>query len=349
MQKPKVADSKKENYIRDKGGCDSAVLKQKYAVRITDSVKNTIHGDVHNDPVAKQYIPQARELKILPQENIDPIGDAPHSPIKGIIHRYPDRVLFKPADVCAVYCRYCFRREAVGPGANILNAKERAAAINYIRDHEAIREVILSGGDPLILAPRQLADIFEQLDGIEHVHSIRIHTRVPIADPKRVTKAMIETLASSKKPLYIVLHINHAQEISDIVKDTIKSIHATGCTLLSQSVLLKGVNDNADTLENLFRALVAINVKPYQLHHPDMAPGTSHFRLSIKRGQAIMSELQGRLSGIALPNYMLDIPGGYGKIPLTTNYLQQLENGQYIVEDPHGQTHHYPPEGERYE
>lgn len=348
MAELKHTSNNTQNYITEKGGCDSAVLKKKYAVRITDAVKKTIKGDVHSDPIAKQYIPQAQELKILPQENIDPIGDDVHTPIKGIVHRYPDRVLFKPANVCAVYCRYCFRRENVGPGADILNAAEREAALDYIRNNKDIWEVILTGGDPLILGPRQLGEILDELEKIEHVQVIRIHTRIPIADPDRMTDKLLNTLKRSK-PLYIVAHINHAQEITPRVSETLQTLHKNGCTLLSQSVLLKGVNDNADALEDLCRALIRLNVKPYYLHHPDMAPGTSHFRLSIKRGQSIMQELQGRLSGIALPTYMLDIPGGHGKVPITPDYLSSLENEKYIVVDPNGITHHYPPEGENYD
>lgn len=348
MTKLKTIDLQKQNYIQQKGGCDSAVLKKKYAVRITDAVKKTIKGNIENDPVAKQYVPQSQELKILPQEDIDPIGDEEHTPVKGIVHRYPDRVLFKPANVCAVYCRYCFRREKVGPGADILNAAERKDALNYIRNNKDIWEVILTGGDPLILSPRHLNEILNALEEIKHVQVIRIHTRIPIADPERMTKKLTETLKRNK-PVYMVVHINHAQEISGPVTKTLKALHESGCTLLSQSVLLKGINDNPETLEELFRTLIGVNVKPYYLHHPDMAPGTSHFRLSIKEGQKIMSTLQGRLSGLCLPTYMLDIPGGHGKIPITPGYLQHIRDGQYIAEDPKGITHHYPPKGERYD
>ena len=346
--KPNPKTAKVTNFITSKGGDDTPVLLKRYAYRITDTIKSTIKGGIKNDPVAKQYIPQTQELKILPEENTDPIGDETYSPIKGIVHRYPDRVLFKPANVCAVYCRYCFRREHVGPGSDILNPQERQAALDYIRAHPEIWEVILTGGDPLVLSARQLSEIMSALNDIEHVKVIRIHTRVPIADPQRVTSSLIKALqtktnqsVSNKKAIYMALHINHAQEIIPDVENALNALHNAGINLLSQSVLLKGVNDNAQILEDLYRELTALNVKPYYLHHPDLAPGTSHFRLSIEEGQNIVRKLLGRLSGLCQPTYMLDIPGGHGKVPLTPCHLEPLKDGGYTIEDYQGQAHIY--------
>jgi lysine 2,3-aminomutase len=326
---------------------DEEMVAQRYAVSITNHVRTTIKGSVETDPVAKQYVPQLAELTILPEENSDPIGDDVHSPVKGIVHRYPDRVLFKPVSVCAVYCRYCFRREMIGPQAGVLKPDERKAALEYIRSHPEIWEVILTGGDPLVLSSRQLEEIMSELAKIGHVKVLRLHSRVPASDPARITEALVTALKSSGKAVYLAIHINHAQEITDDVRKALARLHEAGITLLSQSVLLKGVNDNAQTLETLFRELIALNVKPYYLHHPDLAPGTSHFRLSIAEGQEIMRTLLGRLSGIALPTYMLDIPGGMGKIPLTPCYLEALENGGYRVEDYQGGAHTYAPHTER--
>jgi lysine 2,3-aminomutase len=317
------------------------IVAKRYAVAITPHVQSTIKGDVHSDPVAKQYVPQLGELKILPDENVDPIGDDVHSPVKGIVHRYPDRVLFKPVSVCAVYCRYCFRREMIGPQAGVLRPEERKAALAYIRENPQIWEVILTGGDPLVLSSRQISEIMEDLAAIPHVKVVRLHTRVPVADPARITDKLLSALQASGKAVYLAVHINHAQEITDSVRETFARLHKAGINLLSQSVLLKGVNDSAETLATLMRELVCLNVKPYYLHHPDLAPGTSHFRLSIKEGQAIMRELLGRLSGIALPTYMLDIPGGMGKIPLTPCYLEELQTGGYMLEDYQGHAHIY--------
>ena len=332
------------NYVKLKGGDVDEALLCRYAYKITDTVKETIQGTIQNDPVAKQYIPQTRELKILPEENPDPIGDDVHSPIKGIVHRYPDRVLLKLSNVCAVYCRYCFRREMVGPGEGVLNEAEIEEALTYIKSQPDIFEVILTGGDPLVVAPRLLDQVMSALEEIEHVQVIRVHTRVPIAAPDKITLEMAQALAR-RKQVYVALHINHANEITQDVKNALHNLKHAGCILLSQSVLLKDVNDNADSLETLFRALIVLGVKPYYLHHPDLAPGTSHFRLSLKEGQAIMRQLLGRLSGICQPTYMLDIPGGAGKIPINPFYLQERDDGHYEIEDFQGGKHIYPPHG----
>lgn len=339
-----IKSGARSSYIAEKGGCDNDMLRKKYAVRITDAVKKTIKGDITNDPVAKQYIPQMEELKIIPEEDVDPIGDDVHSPVKGLVHRYPDRVLLKLANVCAVYCRYCFRREQVGPGGDILDQKELESALSYIRENPAINEVILTGGDPLILSARKLDKVLGALEAIEHIKIIRIHSRIPIADPKRITAEMLKTL-DRETPIYMVVHINHAQELSDQVQTTLREMHKAGCVLLSQSVLLKGVNNDPGILEDLFKALLAVRVKPYYIHHPDMAPGTSHFRLSLDEGVEIMRQLQGRMTGIAMPHYMLDIPGGYGKVPINADYVTALENEEWLVEDLKGMNHHYPPKG----
>lgn len=344
-QKPSPLHPSESYYVKNLGGSITAPLLKKYTYRVTETVKNAIKGNIHADPVAKQYIPQDKELITHPEENPDPIGDNAYTPVKGIVHRYPDRVLFKPANVCAVYCRYCFRREAVGEGAEILNANERADALNYIRNHPEIWEVILTGGDPLVLSPRQLGEIIQDLNTIDHVKIIRLHSRVPIADPARVTTKLINTLANADiiKPVYIALHINHAQEITQDVRRAIQDLHRAGISLLSQSVLLKGVNDNPDSLADLYRELVALHVKPYYLHHPDLAPGTSHFRLTIAEGQKIIKALRGKISGLCQPTYMLDIPDGHGKIPLTPCYLTELEKDTYTVENYKGESFHYPP------
>ncbi len=317
-------------------------LYERYAFRVTNQIKSTIKGDVNTDPVARQYIPQLEELEISNDEHPDPIGDKAHSPVKGIVHRYPDRALFKIAHVCAVYCRYCFRREMVGPGQDILSAAEIESALDYIRAHEEIFEVILTGGDPLIFSAKRLGALLDSLEAIDHVKILRIHTRVPVADAVRVTDDLCAALTRTK-PVYMALHVNHAQEITPEVEESFAKLHRAGCVLLSQSVLLKGVNDNADTLADLYKKLLSLRVKPYYLHHPDLAPGTAHFRLSIEEGQAIMRRLQGRISGLCQPRYMLDIPGGAGKVPLTPCYIEQLAEGKYSVQDYKGKRHIYPP------
>jgi lysine 2,3-aminomutase len=312
----------------------------RYAIKVTDHVHSTIKGNVKTDPVAMQYLPQIEELVIRPGERADPIGDDAHTPVKGIVHRYPDRALLKLSGVCAVYCRYCFRKEMIGPDVGILSADEQTRALDYIRGNTQIREVILTGGDPLVLSPRRLSAVMEALDAIEHVEILRLHTRVPVADPARITPDLVKALRC-EKPVYVVIHINHAQEITPAVRGALRILHEAGCVLLSQSVLLKNVNDDAAVLEALFRALVALRVKPYYLHHPDMTPGTGHFRVSLEKGQEIMKALRGRVSGLCQPTYMLDIPGGFGKVPVGPTYIETIGPHSYQVEDYKGCRHFY--------
>lgn len=310
---------------------------------LTEQVEATIlYAD---DAVAKQYVPDEREADILPEEDGDPIGDDAHSPTKGLVHRYPDRVLLKITDTCAVYCRFCFRKEMVGKGQGVLSPFEIGDAINYIRANQGIKEVILSGGDPLTLSNRRLSDVLSALSGIEHLDIIRFHTRAPLVQPDRIDDDLIALIRAQEKALYIVMHVNHAQEIDAPIKAAFKRLVSSGAVLLSQTVLLKGINNDAGVLETLFRTLLANRVKPYYLHHPDLAPGTSHFRVGIKEGQDIMKQLRGRVTGLAYPHYVLDIPGGYGKVPLSASYLEELADGTYKIEDIQGRQHAYPPRG----
>ncbi len=316
-----------------------AEVMERYAVAVTDEVMELIDENDAADPIAKQYLPTAEELKTTPDELEDPIGDDAHSPVKGIVHRYPDRVLLKAVHVCAVYCRFCFRRETVGPGSEMLNREELQKALAYIRNTPAIWEVILTGGDPFVLSPRRLREIMDALNEIPHVQVIRFHTRVPVADPSRVTDELVDALQSDKA-VYVVFHANHPRELTDKVKVVAQKFVKAGIPLLSQSTLLKGVNNDAAVLEQLFRAFTAMKVKPYYLHHPDLAPGTGHFRLSIKEGQELTAQLQGKMSGIAQPHYMLDIPGGFGKVPVGRKWISESEDG-YDVTDFNGETHKY--------
>ncbi len=252
------------------------------------------------DPIAAQFIPQAAELATAPEERADPIGDARHSPLKGIVHRYPDRVLLKPVHVCPVYCRFCFRREIVGPGGDALSPEELTAALDYIRARPAIWETIITGGDPFMLAPRRLADIVGALDNIAHLGVIRLHSRVPIVDPGRVTAALVAALAA-EKAVFVVVHANHPRELTAAARAACRQLIDAGIPVLSQTVLLKGVNDDPAILTALLRGLVAMRVKPYYLHHGDLARGTAHFRSSIAAGQKITRALRYAVSGLCQP------------------------------------------------
>ncbi|GIQ73229.1 lysine-2,3-aminomutase-like protein [Bradyrhizobium sp. RD5-C2] len=325
----------------------------RYAVAVTPELAALIDPADANDPIARQFIPSADELVEQPGENADPIGDDAHSPVAGIVHRYPDRVLFKLVHVCAVYCRFCFRREMVGPGkASALSDDAYRAGLEYIRTHQEVWEVILTGGDPLMLSPRRLSEIMADLAGIDHVKIIRLHSRVPIADPGRINPDMIAALRVAGATTWIAIHANHPRELGANARAACARLADAGIPLVSQSVLLRGVNDDAATLAALMRAFVECRIKPYYLHHGDLAPGTAHLRTTIEAGQELMRALRGRVSGLCQPDYVLDIPGGYGKAPIGPTYLSQpasregedpLER-QYRIVDYCGDVHLYPPQ-----
>lgn len=318
-------------------------VARRYAVALPPALAALIDRADPNDPIARQFVPTAAELDTQSEELADPIGDEAHSPVEGIVHRYPDRVLLKLTHVCAVYCRFCFRREMVGPDKpNALSPEALGAALDYIRRHEDIWEVILTGGDPLVLSARRLREAMKALATIDHVKVLRIHTRVPIADPARITPDLVRAMKINGKATYVALHVNHARELSPDARTAVARMADAGIPLLAQTVLLAGVNDNAETLGTLMRCLVECRIKPYYLHHGDLAPGTAHLRTDIATGQALMRDMHGRLSGLCQPNYVLDIPGGHGKAPIGPTYLESKEE-KYLVEDFNGQRHIYPP------
>jgi lysine 2,3-aminomutase len=317
-------------------------VAREFSLAITPDMAALMDPADPADSIAAQFVPQEAELSIAPEERADPIGDAAHSPLKGIVHRYPDRVLLKPIHVCPVYCRFCFRREMVGPGGEALSPAELAAALDYIRAHPEIWEVILTGGDPFMLAPRRLAAIVGALDRIGQLGVIRLHTRVPIADPGRVTDALVAAL-KAEKAVFVVVHANHPRELTAAARAACRRLVDAGIPVLSQTVLLKGVNDDAATLTALMRGLVAMRVKPYYLHHGDLARGTAHFRTTIEAGQAIQRAMRFRVSGLCQPSYVLDLPGGYGKVPIGPAYLTKDADGRRLVEDRDGNGRLYPP------
>lgn len=324
------------------GLADITAVAAQYDYRTTPYLDALLRGRASTDPLALQFLPDERELHALSYETADPIGDMPFSPVKGIVHRYPDRVLLKAAHSCPVYCRFCFRREMIGSKGDALHGMELDAAIDYVRGHPEVWEVILTGGDPLSLSPRRLADILGRLASIEHLGVLRIHSRVPVLAPKSLDQSYAKTLVQSI-PVYLAIHVNHPDEITDDVVSTLRRLSEWGLVLLSQTVLLKGVNDDAAVLDTLFRKLVRLKVRPYYLHHPDLAPGTSHFRVPIEVGQELMRALRGRLSGLCLPTYVLDIPGGFGKVPIGPAYVGgKPAVGSREVLDNAGRRHSYP-------
>ena len=312
-----------------------AAVAARYAVAITPAMRALIaHPD---DPIGRQFIPDPAELPHRAARIPDPIADDALSPVKGVVHRYPDRALLKPLLVCPVYCRFCFRREHVGPDGGLLTEAELQAAYDWFAAHPAIREVILTGGDPLMLSPRRLRAIVAALSAIPHIEMLRVHTRVPVADPARVTAALAAALETDRS-MWLVVHANHAREFTPAARAALRRVLARGIPVLGQSVLLRGVNDSAEALEALFRAMLAARVKPYYLHQLDPAPGTARFHVPIEEGRQLLASLRGRVTGLAWPTYVLDIPGGHGKVPIGPEYL--AADGS--VRDPAGNRHPVP-------
>ena len=320
---------------------DIDLVAERYAVAITPQMRELIDAESGNGPVSRQFVPDERELEQGRLERSDPIGDNRHSPVPGIVHRYPDRVLLTPTKLCAVYCRFCFRRETVGkPEHALLDETELEGALQYIRDNEQIWEVILSGGDPLVLSPRRLGVILEALRSIDHVRVLRVHTRVPLVAPERISAELVATLQAAT-PVFVVLHANHASEFTGTGEAACARLVDAGIPMLGQTVLLAGVNDDAVELEALMRRFIENRIKPYYLHHTDRANGTGHFRTSVGQGRAMVGELRGRLSGICQPTYVLDIPGGFGKSPIGPDYVRHESDGRIRVKDYNGYWHDY--------
>ena len=313
----------------------------RYAMAITPEIAALIDPLDPRDPIRRQFVPDIAELETRPQERADPIGDQAHSPVEGVVHRYPDRVLLKLLHACPVYCRFCFRRETVGPGgAGMLSGAALEGALAYIRSAPAIWEVILTGGDPLALSPRRLGEAMEALAAIPHVKVVRLHSRVPAVDPSRINAEVIAALKRFPRAVYVALHANHPRELTPVAREACARLIDSGVVMVSQSVLLAGVNDDAEVLADLMRAFVETRIKPYYLHHPDLAPGTAHLRVSIARGRELVRALLGRVSGLCQPAYVLDIPGGFGKSPIGPTYLAETEQG-WRVEDFQGGGHDY--------
>jgi lysine 2,3-aminomutase len=320
----------------------SSAVPQAFDYRMTPYLESLLRGRPADDPLSLQFLPQEQELNAQAHETSDPIGDVPFTPVAGVVHRHADRILLKVAHSCPVYCRFCFRREMIGSKGEPLQGPLLDAAIAYVRAHPKIWEVILTGGDPLSLSGRRLRGVLTDLASIEHVRVLRIHSRVPIVAPDSIDDSHLGAL-QQPLPVYLAVHVNHPDEITDAVVTALQRLSAAGAVLLSQTVLLRGVNDNEDVLEALFRRLVCLKVRPYYLHHPDLAVGTSHFRVPIEVGQRLMRSLRRTVSGLCLPTYVLDIPGGFGKVPIGPMYVgARNASGCRQIEDPAGLRHSYP-------
>jgi lysine 2,3-aminomutase len=293
----------------------------RYAVAVTPQIVELIRAGAGGGAIARQFVPTAAELERRPEELSDPIGDGAHEAVPGVVHRYPDRALLKVVHACPVYCRFCFRREMVGPGGTGLAGAALERAIAYIAGEPRLWEIILTGGDPFMLSARRAEEIVRRLHAVPHLRVLRWHTRVPMVDPQRVTPAFVKALHPHGRATFVAIHANHPAEFTPAARAAVARLAEAGIGLLSQTVLLRGINNDAATLESLMRTFVENRIRPYYLHHGDLAPGTAHFRTTVAEGQALMRALRGRLSGLCLPEYVIDIPGGHGKVPIGPVYL----------------------------
>ncbi len=310
---------------------------KKYPMRINSYYFSLIKKE--HDPFWKQAVPDVMELNDDSGFE-DPLSEEFQSPVLNLIHRYPDRVLFMVSNQCAVYCRFCMRKRCVGD-KTVVTDESIQAGIEYIKKETAIRDVILSGGDPFLLEDGALEGILKQVRAIDHVDIIRIHTRIPCTLPQRVTENLVYMLKQFH-PLFINTHFNHPDEITSEAACACALLADAGIPLGCQTVLLKGVNDDPEIMIRLMKKLLQIRVKPYYIHHPDMVKGTGHFRSPVNAGLRIVKALHGHISGLCVPHYMIDLPGGAGKVPLLPEYAKINNNGIMQVENHKGEVFEYP-------
>jgi lysine 2,3-aminomutase len=310
---------------------------RRYPMRITPYYLGLIRRE--GDPIWRQAVPDPAEIADSPLA-ADGLGEESQSPVAHLTHRYPDRVLFAVSGECAMYCRHCMRKRKVGRAAGITTATRREG-LAYIRDQRQVREVILSGGDPLMLADDVIGDLLAAPRAIPHVETIRIHSRIPCTLPQRITPSLVGILGRFH-PLFFNTHFNHPAELTPAAARACAALADAGIPLGCQSVLLRGVNDDPDVMQTLLRGLLKMRVKPYYLHHPDPIRGTAHFRLPVRRGLELMRRLRGAVSGMAVPQYMIDLPGGGGKVPLLPDYVQGEGPNRLRVSNYRGEVFEYP-------
>jgi lysine 2,3-aminomutase len=323
---------------KEEEGIDTA--GNKLTMAIPPYFASLMHPIDSQCPIRKQCVPSREELTVSPEEMTDPCGEDKHSPVHGLVHRYPDRVLFLVSEMCAMYCRHCTRSRMVGESNRTLNPATYDEAFDYIRAHKEIRDVLISGGDPLLLSDGLLEHIFKNVRSIPHVEFLRIGTRVPVTLPQRITPALLKVLKKCG-PVWMSLHFNHPKEITPRVKIACELLADNGIPLGSQTVLLKGINDNAETMKKLMHELLKIRVRPYYIYQCDPIVGSKHFRTPVSTGLEIMGQLRGFTSGYAVPTFVIDAPGGGGKIPLAPNYIISREDGRCVLKNYAGDEYTY--------
>lgn len=294
-----------------------------------------------NCPVRRQAIPRIEEFHVAKSDMVDPCGEDKDSPVPGLVHRYPDRVLLLVTDQCAAYCRYCTRRRLVGAHERSITQGNFEEALKYLKSHRRVRDVLLSGGDPLLLENERLEEILSRLRAIPHLELLRIGTRSPVTLPQRITPGLVRML-KKYHPLMISIHFTHPKEITDAVRRACGDLADAGIPLGSQTVLLKGINDKPYVMKKLVHELLKVRVRPYYIYQCDLAVGTEHFRTSVATGIQIIEKLRGHTSGYAIPTYVIDAPGGGGKIPVEPEYLVSRGKGKVVLRNYEGRVFEYP-------
>jgi lysine 2,3-aminomutase len=323
----------------EKAGC--AVADHKLALAITPYFFNLIDREDPRCPIRRQVIPRGEEMNVTEEERLDSLAEDEHSPVPGLVHRYPDRVLFLVTDRCASYCRYCTRSRLVSNAQDYNFHPEYEQGLKYIESHPEIRDVLLSGGDPLLLSDKKIDHLLGRLRAIPHVEFIRIGSRIPIFLPQRITPALCDIL-KKHGPIWMSVHTNHPRECAAELRDACERLSFAGVPLGNQSVLLKGVNDDPDVMIALVHRLLRMRVRPYYLYQMDLITGGSHFKVDVRKGIEIIRQLRGHTTGYAVPQYTIDAPGGGGKVPINPDYVEEVTDDEIVFRNYEGKRYRYP-------
>jgi len=317
------------------------LANHKLALAITPYFFNLIDPADENCPIRSQVVPRVEETHVASWEMSDPCGEDSHSPVPGLVHRYPDRVLFLVTDRCAAYCRYCTRSRLVSNATGYDFHPEFDRQIAYIREHPEVRDVLLSGGDPLLFSDEKLEHLLTQLRAIPHVEFLRIGTRIPIFLPQRITPQLCDMLKKFH-PLFMSIHSNHPRELTTEVRDALGRLADAGIPLGNQSVLLRNVNDDAEVMKAHMQKLLMCRVKPYYIYQCDLIAGSAHLRSSVRKGLEIMEGLRGHTTGYGVPQYVIDAPGGGGKVPINPDYVLSRNADRVVIRNYEGEIFEYP-------
>jgi lysine 2,3-aminomutase len=323
----------------EKAGCAHA--NHKLALAITPYFFNLIDRSDPNCPIRRQVIPRGEEMIVSEEERLDPVGEDAHSPVPGLVHRYPDRVLFLVTDRCAAYCRYCTRSRLVSNAQDYNFHPEYERGLRYIEAHPEVRDVLLSGGDPLLLSDRKIEHLLSRLREIPHVEFIRIGSRIPVFLPQRITPELCEVFRRYG-PIWMSIHVNHPKECTADLKAACERLSFAGVPLGNQSVLLRGVNDDAEVMRALVHRLLRMRVRPYYLYQMDLITGGSHFKVPVAKGIEIIRALRGHTTGYAIPQYVIDAPGGGGKVPINPDYIEEIGEKEIVLRNYEGKLFRYP-------